>query len=89
MLCFEQDSERGYTIALYLYLNGEAGQRLVLAVRQNLKPEFIREFSTHVGLCFIPDGTGNLTTTFGPEDVFHYLYAVLHSPSTVTATPTS
>ena len=28
----------------------------------------------------MPDGTGDLTATFGPEDVFHYIYAVLHSP---------
>ena len=28
---------------------------------------------------FIPDGKGDLDETFGPEDVFHYIYAVLHS----------
>ena len=26
-------------------------------------------------------GPGDLGTTFGPEDVFHYIYAVLHSPT--------
>ncbi len=26
-------------------------------------------------------GAGNLTTTFGPEDIFHYVYAILHSPT--------
>lgn len=25
--------------------------------------------------------TGDLQTTFGPEDIFHYIYAILHSPS--------
>lgn len=29
----------------------------------------------------MPDGTGDLTETFGPEDVFHYAYAVFHSPT--------
>ena len=32
------------------------------------------------GLTRLPDGTGDLDATFGPEDVFHYIYAVLHSP---------
>ncbi len=30
---------------------------------------------------FVPDGRGDLQTTFGPEDVFHYAYAVFHSPT--------
>jgi predicted helicase len=30
---------------------------------------------------FIPDGKGDLHTTFGPEDIFHYMYAVFHSPA--------
>ena len=29
---------------------------------------------------FIPDGIGDRVTTFGPEDVFYYMYAVFHSP---------
>ena len=27
------------------------------------------------------DGGGDLRETFGPEDVFHYIYAIFHSPS--------
>ena len=46
----------------------------------NLDSRFIKKFASAVSLDFIPDGAGNLTTTFGPDDVFHYLYAVLHSP---------
>ena len=34
-----------------------------------------------MGLEFIGDGQGDLTSTFGPEDVFHYIYAVFHAPS--------
>ena len=30
---------------------------------------------------FTSDGTGDLRKTFGPEDVFHYMYAVFHSPT--------
>ena len=47
----------------------------------NLAPEFVRAFGEKLGLGFIPDGRGDLTTTFGPEDVFHYAYAVFHSPT--------
>ncbi|HKV83040.1 MAG TPA: type ISP restriction/modification enzyme [Ktedonobacterales bacterium] len=34
-----------------------------------------------LGLAWIPDGKGDRQTTFGPEDVFAYNYAVLHSPT--------
>lgn len=33
------------------------------------------------GLEYVPDGKGNLLTTWGPEDALHYIYAVLHSPA--------
>ena len=33
------------------------------------------------GLDFVTDGTGDLETTFGPEDVLHYAYALFHSPT--------
>ncbi len=48
--------------------------------RPNLAPEFIADFSARLNLTFVPDGCGDLQTTFGPEDVFHYAYAVFHSP---------
>ncbi len=49
--------------------------------RPNLSPEFITEFSHKLGLEFIPDGKGNNTQTFGPEDIFNYIYAIFHSPT--------
>ncbi len=30
---------------------------------------------------FIQDGKGDLQQTFGPEDIFNYMYAVFHSPT--------
>ena len=48
--------------------------------RPNLRPEFVRAFALAVGLRFIPDGVGDRKQTFGPEDIFHYVYATLHSP---------
>ena len=47
----------------------------------NLKPEFISDFEKRLKLRFIYDGKGNLKKTFGPEDVFNYIYAILHSPT--------
>ena len=47
----------------------------------NLAPEFTADIEWRLGLRFIPDGEGDLEETFGPEDVFHYIYAVFHSPT--------
>lgn len=49
--------------------------------RPNLTPVFIADFSARLKLNFVPDGCGDLRKNFGPEDVFHYAYAVFHSPA--------
>ncbi len=49
--------------------------------RANISHRLTAELSRKLGLVFIADGRGDLVRTFGPEDVFHYIYAVLHSPS--------
>lgn len=49
--------------------------------RPNLAKEFISELSSKLRMTFIPDGKGDLKKTFGPEDVFNYMYAVFHSPT--------
>ena len=67
--------EVNYLFPLYIYPPDGTSPR-----NPNLDPRFIKEFAQAISLDFIPDGTGNLTTTFGPEDVFHYIYAILHSP---------
>ena len=46
----------------------------------NFDSEFINVASAALSFEFVSDGVGNLKSTFGPEDVFHYIYAVLHSP---------
>ena len=48
--------------------------------RPNLSPDFIEDVATRLGLSFVDDGKGDLENTFGPEDIFHYNYAVFHSP---------
>jgi predicted helicase len=47
----------------------------------NLNPKFVRECEAKLGMTFVSDGRGDLITTFAPDDVFHYAYAVFHSPS--------
>ena len=47
----------------------------------NLSPAFIADIEQKLGLRFIPDGNGDLVEEFGPEDAFHYIYAVFHSPT--------
>ena len=47
--------------------------------KPNLAPEFVKDFGGKLALAFVPDGHGDRQETFGPEDVFDYLYAVFHS----------
>ena len=46
----------------------------------NLAPEFTEALADSTGLRYSAGGTGDPDDTFAPEDVFHYIYAVLHSP---------
>jgi len=47
----------------------------------NLDRAFVRDFAEKLGLEFVSDGRGDLKRTFGPEDIFDYIYAVFHSPT--------
>jgi len=49
--------------------------------RPNLAPAFVQELVDKLNLSFITDGRGDLQATFGPEDIFHYAYALFHSPT--------
>jgi predicted helicase len=83
-------SNNGFVFPLYLYLsdahkdtlfdNGQPtdtpGGR-----KPNLSPKFIEDFSVRLKMKFIPDGKGDRKKTFGPEDIFNYIYAVFHSPT--------
>ena len=81
--------DRSYFFPLYLYPEDkrhlfheeELPSSAPGGRRPNLSPEFIADFSAKLGLEFIPDGKGDRQATFGPEDVFSYMYAVFHSPT--------
>ncbi len=63
------------------YAVREEAERYVIRRKPNLSRVFVEEVSKRVKLSFVPDGTGDLKKTFGPEDVFHYMYAIFHSPA--------
>ncbi|MGA2069708.1 MAG: type ISP restriction/modification enzyme [Sedimentisphaerales bacterium] len=46
----------------------------------NIKRKFVEELGRRVGMTFVCEGNGDLEGTFGPEDVFDYIYGVFHSP---------
>ncbi len=71
--------EVNYLFPLYAYPT-EGQERAGLAREPNLGKEFVEAVGAAVGLSFTPDGASDLQNSFGPEDVFHYVYAVLHSP---------
>jgi predicted helicase len=86
--------ERGYSIPLYLYPALEDGHNKQADMagllpwpegkdgrRPNLSPEFVADVEQRLGLAFVSDEQGDLRETFGSEDVFHYIYGVLHSPT--------
>ncbi|MCX7045204.1 MAG: N-6 DNA methylase [Candidatus Sumerlaeota bacterium] len=49
--------------------------------KPNLASAYIDHLSACLSLSFTSEGKGDLKRTVGPEDVFHYIYAVLHAPS--------
>jgi predicted helicase len=79
--------DANYLFPLYLNPDGSEPTLLDSAVSQasaagrpNHAPQFISDFSTRLGMEFIPDGKGAREKTIGLEDIFNYAYAVLHSP---------
>ncbi len=48
--------------------------------RANINPKFIQDLTQKLGLKWLPVDRGDLKKTVGPENVFHYAYAVFHSP---------
>jgi predicted helicase len=84
-------SNNGFVFPLYLYPNTDPRKQTLFDTdqpntapggrRPNLNPAFIADMEQRLGMTFVPDGKGDLLSTFGPEDVFNYMYAVFHSPT--------
>ncbi|MGA2031483.1 MAG: type ISP restriction/modification enzyme [Thermoguttaceae bacterium] len=76
--------EVNYLFPLYVYPNGDPPPNLFMHENgraANLAAKFVDAITAKFGLRFVPDGRGNLRKTIGPEDIFHYVYAVFHSPT--------
>ncbi|HEX2911288.1 MAG TPA: type ISP restriction/modification enzyme [Chloroflexia bacterium] len=79
--------DRSYFFPLYLYPDTEKKTLFDFTdekpyVRKaNLSEKFVKEAPLKLGLRYVPDGCGDLQATFGPEDLFHYMYAVFHAPT--------
>ncbi|MBA7697930.1 hypothetical protein ES703_106602 [subsurface metagenome] len=73
---------RGGNVNLPLYLYPIEGEmQFEEGRRPNINPLFIKDLSAKLGLEFISDDKGDLKKAYGPEDIFNYIYAILHSPT--------
>ncbi len=75
-----------YVFPLYLYCTSEDSAGTLFMVGEptrqpNLSEQLIATLERELDLRFQLDGRGDLRTTIGPEDILHYAYAVLHSPT--------
>ncbi len=71
---------------LYLYPNGKLPEEDLFAHdngrRPNFSAGFIRDLCDKLKVMFVPDGLGRPgKREVGPELIFHYAYAVFHSPA--------
>lgn len=84
ILLSAKTSINSFHFPLYLYSTAKTDlfdDNATGSRRANLAPEFIADFSARLQLDFVPDECGDLRKAFGPEDVFHYAYAVFYSPT--------
>jgi predicted helicase len=73
-MCVISSATREQNHLLPLYLHDEDGE-----TRANLDAGFVSRMTERLRLGFTPLGVGDMEATFGPEDVFHYMYAILYS----------
>ncbi|MBI4505256.1 MAG: DNA methyltransferase, partial [Chloroflexi bacterium] len=76
--------EANQAFPLYLYPSQQeiaSGLYRADERRANLASSFVAALSQRLGFAYLAEGGGDLQATFGPEDVLHYIYAILHSPA--------
>ncbi len=85
-----QTKEYNYLFPLYLYPNGKLPDNDLFVReepeeekrRPNFSAAFIEKFCARLKVKFVPDGLGKPSKRqVGPELIFHYAYAVFHSPA--------
>jgi predicted helicase len=70
-------SNNGFVFPLYLYHKDMFSE----GAKPNLNPKFLEDIAGRLRLTFVPEGRSDLETTFGPEEVFYYAYAIFHAPA--------
>ena len=74
--------EGGVVFPLYLYPNSNRSELFGMSKREpNLSQAFTAEFAQKIKMDFVSDTNRSVERTFGPEDIFNYMYAVFHSPT--------
>jgi len=74
----------GPVFPLYTHLEAKSGKvtRTLgpgAKKEHNLDTKVVADLAANLAMNFVDTGTGDLCKTFGPEDVFGYVYALLHS----------
>jgi len=73
--------DRAWAIGLGTVLGLKYEDGIPRGEQKSFGPDFQRQKAEQLGLLDTPwDGRGDLQATFGPRDLFDYIYAVLHSP---------
>ncbi|WP_420621092.1 type ISP restriction/modification enzyme [Candidatus Poriferisodalis sp.] len=82
-------SEINYTFPLYIVSNAHESQMDNSAQGQmqmaadnrvaNIDSDYAEALSAALNLDYLPVGNGDMSDTFGPEDILGYIYAVLHT----------
>jgi hypothetical protein len=79
--CAVSDRTREITTVFPLYLYPEGNLFANGTCRHvNIGPDVLRQIEEKTGLVYQAESGGDRRRAFGPEDVFAYVYAVLHSP---------
>lgn len=82
-----QTKEGGYTFPLYLYPENNGQQTIGQSADRtpNLNTEIVKKITEKLGLIFTNESLdyaqGVTQTTYAPNDILDYIYAVLHSPT--------
>ena len=74
-----RSDNRGSESLFPLYLHEP--ERESKLTNANFATDFITAAAQRLQLAWLPHGRGNLTSTFGPEDLLSYIYALFHSPT--------
>jgi predicted helicase len=71
---------------LYIYLSTKNdlvsdSEKQEVVRKANFSESFIKDLESRLNLKFIIEDKGNFETTISALDIFHYMYAVFHSPT--------